>query len=164
MQKSRKQLSMFAPQSFAKEIEEVRKIVDPIQSTLIPAHITLCREDEFLDNLELRERLKSLSFKPLILSFGNVESFSTHGLLLNCIGGQEDFYFLRENILNSKNIKFQKPHITLAHPRNPKAKGNLLENILNLPKVIKITFPTIYLIEQEESKPWKVLESYNLME
>jgi 2'-5' RNA ligase len=164
MQKTRKQLSMYAPQSFTKEIEEVRKIVDPIQSSLIPTHITLCREDEFLDNLELRERLKNLPFKPLTLSFGKVEGFSTHGLLLNCIEGQEDFYFLRECILNSKNIKLQKPHITLAHPRNPKAKGNLLENTSNLPKIIKITFPTIYLIEQEESKPWKVLEGYNLME
>ena len=162
MRKIRKQLSMYIPNNAAKDIEEVRKVVDPIQSSLIPAHITLCREDELCDLSKLKDKLSNIRFKPLTLSFGNLEVFSGYGLRLNCIEGEEEFCFLRESLLGSKNIRNQKPHITLAHPRNPKSTGNSLGNTSKLPKIIKITFPTIYLIEQEESEPWQLLERYEL--
>jgi 2'-5' RNA ligase len=159
----RKQLSMYVPSDVAKAIEGVRKVVDPIQSSLIPAHITLCREDELYDLSKLKDRLSNIAVKPLTLSFGKPEVFSGHGLLLNCVEGEEEFRFLREYLLISKNIRNQKPHITLAHPRNPKSIGNLLSNTLKLAEIIKITFPTIYLIEQEGDGPWQVLERYELL-
>ena len=158
----RRQLSMYVPSDIAKEIEDVRKVVDPIQSSLIPAHITLCREDEFSNLSQLKDRLINIPFKPLTLSFGKVEVFSGHGLLLNCIEGEEEFRSLRQYLLGSKNIRNQKPHITLAHPRNPKSTGNSLANTSTLPSVIKITFSTIYLIEQDGSQPWRVLQIYEL--
>jgi hypothetical protein len=96
------------------------------------------------------------------LSFGKLEAFAGHGLLLNCIEGEHEFHLLREYLLDSKNIRIQKPHITLAHPRNPKAVGNSLSSTSQLPEIIEIIFPTIYLIEQEMGKPWKVLERYEL--
>jgi 2'-5' RNA ligase len=162
MHEIRKQLSLYIPADAAKEIEAVRKIVDPIQSNLIPAHITLCREDELGDISTIKVRLAHIPFKPITLRFGTPEIFSGHGLLLNCIDGEGDFRLLREYLLASENIKNQRPHITLAHPRNPKSNGDLLGNTSRLPEMIEITFPTIYLIEQERNEPWRVLERYEL--
>jgi 2'-5' RNA ligase len=153
---------MYAPENAAKAIEEVRKTVDPIQSALIPAHITLCREDELDDLSKLHDRLSSIPFKPLTLRFGRPEIFSGHGLLLNCIEGADDFRLLREYLLDSKNIRNQAPHITLAHPRNPKSVGNLVSAAAVLPAVITINFPAIYLIGQEASEPWRILARYHL--
>ncbi len=162
MHKNRKQLSMYVPRDIAKEIEDVRKIADPIQHNLIPAHITVCREDELGDLLQLQDRLRNIPFTPLTLRFGKPEPFSSHGLLLPCIAGEDEFRFLREYLLGSKNIRHQQPHITLAHPRNPQAIGNTLDNTMGLPEMITITFPTIYLIEQMGSAPWQILERYEL--
>jgi 2'-5' RNA ligase len=160
----RKQLSMYVPENAAKAIEEVRKTVDPIQSALIPAHITLCREDELDDLSKLHDRLSSIPFKPLTLRFGKPEIFSGRGLLLNCVEGADDFRLLREYLLDSKNIKNQMPHITLAHPRNPKSAGNLLSAAAALPDVITINFPAIYLIEQKAIAPWRILARYHLQD
>ena len=162
MLKIRKQLSMYVPGDAAKDLEAVRKVVDPIQHGLIPAHITLCREDELGDLSKLKERLGNFPFKPLTLSFGRPEIFSSHGLLLNCIDGEDEFRRLREYLLDSKNIRNQKPHMTLAHPRNPQSTGNSLGNASSLPAIIKVTFPTISLIEQEGNEPWRLLERYEL--
>ncbi|KAF0250291.1 MAG: hypothetical protein FD167_313 [bacterium] len=163
MSEVRRQLSMYVPEGAGKEIEEVRKVVDPIQRSLIPAHITLCREDEIREVWKLKDRLSNIAIKPIRLSFGKAEIFSGHGLQVKCIEGEEEFGNLREYILGSKNIRNQKAHITLAHPRNPKAIGNRLGNTSRLPEIIKITFPTIYLIEQERSERWQVLERYELL-
>lgn len=162
MRKIRKQLSLYVPPDLAKEIEDVRKIVDPIQSSLIPAHITLCREDELGDPLQLQDRLSNIPFTPLTLRFGKPEAFSSHGLLLRCIAGEDEFRVLREYLLGSKNIRNQQPHITLAHPRNQKATGNSLDNTTGLLEIITLTFPTIYLIEQIGSAPWQIIERYEL--
>jgi len=163
MDKIRRQLSMYVPVDNAQEIEKVRKIVDPTQSNLIPAHITLCREDELCEFSQIKGKLNKIEFEPLTLSFGKVEVFSGHGLLLNCVEGEYKFRLMREYLLGSKNIRNQTPHITLAHPRNPKSIGNSLGNVATLPEIIKITFPIIYLIEQELGKPWCVLEQFELV-
>jgi 2'-5' RNA ligase len=160
MHETRKQLSLYVPANEAKEIEAVRKIVDRIQSNLIPAHITLCREDELDELSTIKARLAHIPLKPITLRFGKPEIFSGHGLLLNCIDGEDEFRLLREYLLAAKNIKNQRPHITLAHPRNPKLNENLLGNTSWLPEMIEITFPTIYLIEQARNEPWRVLEEY----
>jgi hypothetical protein len=120
MHEIRKQLTLYVPADAAKEIEAVWKIVDPIQSNLIPAHITLCREDELHELSTIKARLAHIPLKPITLRFGKQEIFSGHGLLLNCIDGEGEFRLLWEYLLASKSIKNQRPHITLAHPRNPK--------------------------------------------
>lgn len=105
MREIRKQLSMYVPSGAAKVLEDVRKVVDPIQRSLIPAHITLCREDELGDLLKLKDRLGNIPFKPLTLSFSRLEVFSGHGLLLNCVDGEDEFRLLREYLLDSKDIR-----------------------------------------------------------
>ncbi|HKO96591.1 MAG TPA: 2'-5' RNA ligase family protein [Pyrinomonadaceae bacterium] len=159
---SRKQLSMYIPPDAATDLEAVRRAVDPVQSGLIPAHVTLCREDELGELESIKTRLRTPPFKPLRLRFGRPVAFSGHGLLLECVGGWEQFRALREYLLASSRIRDEKPHITLAHPRNPKARGNSLSNTSALPEVIEVTFPIICLIEQEGNKPWRLLETYQL--
>ena len=46
---TRTQLSLFVPPAQSAQIETLRRLLDPIQAKLIPAHITLCREDELAD-------------------------------------------------------------------------------------------------------------------
>ena len=162
MPEYRKQLSMYVPQDAAQEIEAVRRVIDPIQSRLIPAHVTLCREDEIGDLASIRARLRSVPFMPLILRFGKPVAFSGHGILLECVGGEDRFRALRQYLLASRRVRDQKPHLTLAHPRNPRARGDSLIKASTLPDVIEVTFPSICLIQQERSKPWQVLEKYEL--
>jgi hypothetical protein len=158
----RRQLSMYVPQAAAREIEVVRRIVDPIQSRLIPAHVTLCREDELGDLASVRARLRSVPFKPLTLWFGKPVAFAGHGLLLECVEGEDQFRAVRQYLLASSRVRDQTPHITLAHPRNPRSGGNSLSNTWTLPAVIEVTFPSIHLIEQEGGGPWQLLEKYEL--
>ncbi len=153
---------MYVPHDTAREIEAVRRIVDPIQSRLIPAHVTLCREDELGDLESVRARLRSAPFKPLTLRFGKPSAFAGHGLLLECVEGEEQFRALRQYLLAPSRVREQKPHITLAHPRNPKAGGNSLSHTSKLPEVVEVTFPNIYLIEQDGDAPWQLLEKYEL--
>jgi len=156
---------MYVPSSSAAELEAIRRIVDPVQSSLIPAHVTLCREDKIsqISRTDLRGRLSNAKLKPITLQFGRPEVFSSHGILLNCIGGEDEFQALREHILGRIDIRTPKPHITLAHPRNPKAPGNSLAVASRLPASTSITFDTICLIEQEGTEPWQVLESFHLL-
>jgi 2'-5' RNA ligase len=153
---------MYVPRDAAREIEAVRRIVDPIQSRLIPAHVTLCREDELGDLASVLARLRAAPFGPLNLRFGKPVAFAGHGLLLECVEGEGRFRALRQYLLASGRVREQKPHLTLAHPRNPRSEGNSLSNTSELPEVIEVTFPSVYLIEQEGSRPWRLLEKYEL--
>lgn len=164
MQVTRRQLSMFVPRRFAAEIEAVRQIVDPVQSRLIPAHVTLCREDELgkISEAELGARLSSPHLKPITLRFGEPEAFHGHGILLSCIEGLDDFRALRQSLLGASDIRAQLPHLTLAHPRNPQAPGNSLDSAAGLRSLPPIPFSTICLIEQTRSEPWQVLRSVDL--
>jgi 2'-5' RNA ligase len=158
----RKQLSMYVPADAAKDIEDVRRVLDPVQHSLIPAHITLCREDELVDLSMIQRRLDNIALPPLTLRLGTPEIFSGHGVLLRCVKGENEFRALREFLLGSKDIREQPPHITLAHPRNPKASGNTPQNASRLPANITITFATIFLIEQEGNAPWQILSGHRL--
>ncbi|MES2038990.1 MAG: 2'-5' RNA ligase family protein [Pseudomonadota bacterium] len=158
----RQQLSMFVPPQSATDLERVRHIVDPIQSNLIPAHITLCREDELTDFSTIRDRLKNLQMPAITLNFGPAQVFYEHGLILHCISGEEVFLQLREYVLGTNEIRKQYPHLTLAHPRNPKDTGNSLALAASLSHPLKISFTDIHLIEQEGSAPWRVLQSFPL--
>ena len=161
----RRQLTLFVPSNSSAELERVRRIVDPVQSGLIPAHVTLCREEEIgeLSISGIAGRLSNERLKPITLHFGQPEVFSGHGILLSCVRGQDEFQALREHVLGSTDIKTPRPHITLAHPRNPKATGNSLAHASGLPTVTSITFDTVSLIEQKDREPWQVLQSFHLL-
>jgi 2'-5' RNA ligase len=160
----RRQLSLYVPAPVAASLEAARRLFDPVQHRLIPAHVTVCREDEIADLPEsvVQSRLGQAQIGPITLQFGPPEQFSGHGILLNCLGGEGDFHRLRVCLLGTAGIRRQPPHITLAHPRNPKAPGNQLDNIATWPEGFSITFSTLYLIEQIRHKPWAVLQTFVL--
>ncbi len=136
--------------------------MDPVQCALIAAHVTLCREDEIarLDLPTLRHRLSQAS--PLTLVFAAPRRVDGHGLLLPCVAGAPAFQQLRAQALESNTIRTSDAHITLAHPRNPRAPGNVDERIRALPVPLTVTFPLVALIEQHDARPWVLLESIAL--
>lgn len=162
MRKTRQQLSMFVPDPLASEIEAVRRMVDPVQYALIPAHVTLCREDELSDLAAVQTRLEQMQFAPIVLTFGLPERFDGHGLLLPCIQGEPAFHRLRACLLGTREIRNQAPHITLAHPRNPQAVANVPGMTLPLVAGMQIAFNSINLIEQIDHEPWTVLARWTL--
>lgn len=155
---------MFLPEPEASVLDSVRRVLDPVQSDLIPPHVTLCREDELtsVKAEELKTRLASAHLTSLTLRFGRPELFHEHGVLMPCIGGEQDFRSLREQVLGSCTIRHQVPHITLAHPRNPRSAGNCLANANVLPEVIAVIFTGVKLIEQAGTMPWRVLQTFEL--
>lgn len=161
---TRKQLSMYVPGKDGLELEGLRQILDPVQFRLIPAHITLCRENELeqFPEKELQDRLANSSLRTITLQFGRAEAFGGHGILLPCTGGEEEFHLLRRQILGPDATRNQKPHITLSHPRNPRAPGNTLAAALGLPVPLSISFPTISLIQQTGQEPWTILQTIHL--
>ncbi len=161
---SRIQLTLFATGPAAERIEEIRKLLDPVQFNLIAAHVTLCREYELegLSTALLRQRLSALQIKPLTLTFGAPESFGTHGILLPCTSGEESFRALRRSVLGPATARHLEPHITLAHPRNPKSAGNSLAAASSLGNVGAIRFESIFLIQQDGTSPWRVVERFEL--
>jgi hypothetical protein len=144
---TRRQLSLFASGTDGDRIERVRRVVDPVQAALIPAHVTLCREDEIQNaNVELlAQRIGSAA--AICLSFDKVERFSGHGIWLRSAQGQPSFDALRRHVLGLAEIRDAVAHLTLAHPRNPRASGNSIENV-NLVLPISLVFDRVTLVEQ----------------
>ena len=162
---TRRQLSMYVPAKVGHDIEALRRILDPVQHRLIPARVTLAREADLdgLPEAELRSGLSDPALSAVTLAFGQAERFSSHGLLLPCQGGEEGFQAMRQRLLGSGATRVERSHLTLAHPRNPKAPGNSLAAARSLPDAFTITFPTIVLIEQRAGGPWVVLPEINLL-
>lgn len=161
---TRVQLTLFVPGAAAEVVESVRKSLDPIQFKLIPAHVTLCREDELeaLNSAALQLRLAAPEAKPITLDFGPPERFDTHGILLPCISGDDEFQALRRLVLGSKCARRQSPHITLAHPRNPRSPNNSLTAAASLAGGLRVRFRTVCRIRQDGNSPWQVLDRFPL--
>ncbi|MBK9709413.1 MAG: hypothetical protein IPO77_21220 [Acidobacteria bacterium] len=158
------QLSLFVPAHQRDLVESVRRLLDPVQASLIPAHVTLCREDELvnLTSIELAARLGATEATPLKLVFGAPEVFQGHGVLLPCVGGAAEFQRLRRWVLGNISARSHPPHITLAHPRNPKADGNTPGNLDSLSSELEITFFEVSRIQQKAGLAWQVLEQFAL--
>lgn len=161
----RSQLSLFVPPSSAADFEAVRRTVDPVQSGRIPAHVTLCREDEIagLPLAELEQRLRQGTPSRVTLRFGRPEQFGGHGILLPAIGDTAAFQSLRALVLGTRPPRPHAPHLTLAHPRNPRAPGNSLDAAAHLGDGRAITFEAIHLIEQVDNAPWVVRATLALL-
>ena len=164
----RRQLTLFVPNDAAHTLEAVRERLDPVQHRLIPAHVTLCREDELErgSGHAWRDRLAAagttLAAAPVTLTFGSATAFSGHGVLLPCIGGEPAFHALRVLLLGDPAPRRHEPHLTLAHPRNPRAPQNVPTTYADVPSPLQVTFRTVCLIEQSGDEPWQVLETYTL--
>ncbi len=158
----RHQLSLFAPEPQRSAIDAVRAVLDPVQHVLIPAHVTLCREDEIaaIDEVALAERLAVAA--PITLRFAAPERFDGHGILMPCADGESDFHSLRQQVLGRRDVRRASPHLTLAHPRNPAASGNDLANAMPLRDGITLRFDRACLIRQVDGGAWQVLAPFAL--
>jgi hypothetical protein len=153
---------MYASGDLVARLESVRRELDPVQFGLIPAHVTLCREDELaaLPDDELGRRIAGAP--SLALEFGLPEAFSGHGILLPCVRGEATFHALRRRVLGGEPARHPQPHLTLAHPRNPRAPGNSLAVALALPDVISLTFLSVHRIVQHGGGPWAIERTFLL--
>jgi hypothetical protein len=96
------------------------------------------------------------------LRFGRPERFGGHGILLPAIGDIAGFQSLRAVVLGTRSPRPHAPHLTLAHPRNPRASGNSLETVAHLGDGRAVTFDAIQLIEQVDDAPWIVRATFPL--
>jgi hypothetical protein len=146
------------------DIEYVRKLVDPTQFQLIPAHVTLCRSGELENWKAIESRLQAIPYRGINLKFGKPNRFNGHGIIMECTDGLHMFSELREYLLGSSDIANQLPHLTLAHPRNSKSKGNSLENtkLISIPFSVRLN--QIKLIEQKGASKWKILRAFAMEE
>lgn len=157
----RRQLSLFVPSPWRETLDALRADLDPFQAALIAAHVTLCREDEFAEQDEdaILARLQTWESGPLRLEFAAPRRFLGHGVLLPCCGGLDRFHGLRCWLLQDVNARRHEPHLTLAHPRNPRAPRNTDAALAACPRYFGITFPSVTLIEQNWDAPWQVLRT-----
>lgn len=158
----RLQLTLFAPADVSALLEPIRLRLDPVQHALIGAHVTLCREDELAETpLAV---LYALAQRPaaITLSFGAPVGFDGHGVLLPCIDGATEFQHLRAAALGTTAIRQHAAHITLAHPRNRRAPGNITPSEIAIATPLRITFTGVSLIEQIDGGPWVVREAISL--
>lgn len=155
----RRQLTLFVPATSSAAIESVRRRLDPIQAALIAAHVTLCREDELVDlDVEVMlQRVRAWDAGPILLGFGAATRFFDHGVLLPCEHGSDAFHRLRQWILDDRGARHHDAHITLAHPRNPRAPTDVDAALAEIPSTLRVAFPSVALIEQVAGAPWTLL-------
>lgn len=164
MSPSRDQLSLFVDGPAADTLNALRARLDPVQAGLIPAHVTVCREDELQDlpalgTDALRARLHG--HPPLTLRFGPPQRFGGHGVLLPCVAGQSALDELRRCLLGRESVRPQAAHLTLAHPRNPRAPGNG-DRLEDAAPVHALCLADLRWIRQSDGGPWQTIARFSL--
>ncbi len=160
----RRQLTLFVPPPAGSVLDDLRRRLDPVQSSIIAAHVTLCRDDEIV-NLPSRGLLERVSLwheKSLQMTFGQPQRFDGHGILLGCLAGEDDFQSLRRWVLDSPLARIHWPHITLAHPRNPRAYANGDTALAQAPLSLRLEFAVAALIQKRHDGPWRRVGSSGL--
>lgn len=166
MNRLRHQLTLFLPEAASQLVEQVRAVVDPVQAALIPPHVTLVRDDEL--NQVSSESFTGRLDRPvdlttsLELTFGGPSPSVDHGILMPCTSELTEFQSLRCRLFRELQSKPMKAHITLAHPRNPRAVGNTPQNLQPLANGLTIRFRQLALIQQTDGQPWVTLKTVNL--
>lgn len=150
----RRQASLYLRDQF--QIESVRLRYNPMQATLIPAHVTLCREDEVTDWAAFRTRLESLGPFEITFTFGS--PLREDNFVFLPVGeGLDDYHRFRRTILSDEARKMT-PHVTLIHPRNGLCTDEIFADILaTFPSPFQHTFREVMLIEQVDGGPWRAV-------
>lgn len=156
---TRRQLSLFVPEPQRARVERIRQRLDPVQSALIPAHVTLCREDEMADVRDLIPRLARLPPFRISMGFGAPEQIPEGGVLLRPSSGAETFHALRQAVLGASARPYG-AHLTLLHPRNAVGAAYDLAAITRELADLVITFEVLFLITQQGRNPWQVTGRY----
>ena len=156
---TRRQLSLLLPEAQRVVVEPIRQRLDPIQYSLIPAHITLCRDDELPEPSDLAARLLGLRRVSITVAFGGPEELADGCVLVRPVSGLEQFQDLRQQIVGP-GARQHGAHLTLLHPRNATGAVHDLSAIANQIAGLVITFQSVALIEQRGCDPWQVKGEY----
>ena len=160
----RRQLTLFIDDRYAKKIEEIRKKYNPVQFNLIRSHVTLCREDEIENLSEVKNNLKSLKAKPIVINFKKILRFSNgNGVMILAVNNLQ-YDHLRDLVLKDINVtrQFPQPHITLLHPRNSICTDEIFKEIKKVVFPASICFDKISLIEQVDFSTWMTTATFQL--
>lgn len=155
----RRQLSLFLPSAQRAIIEPIRQRLDPRQHALIPAHVTLCRDDELADWPTVERRLSSLQAFSLTLRFGAPQALPDGCILLRPMQGAAQYQALRRSLLGP-TAPIHGAHLTLLHPRHATGNPPDMAELATVPPDLVTTFSSIALIEQRGSAPWQLLREY----
>jgi len=159
----RRQVTLFIGNQ-AKVIEHIRAEFNPIQFRLIPAHVTLCREDEIEPLENLIENLKSIKWsKPFKIEFDKIERFGNgKGVLMPAKRHNPEFDKLREGVLKGLNYLPGKhhAHVTLMHPRNSTCTDPIFEHLMQFKLPTELYFDKISLIEQRNDSKWSIIAQF----
>lgn len=161
----RTQLTLFVSENVSAAIEAVRRQYNPVQQSLIAAHVTLCREDELSDIEKVWQNLEQLYFPAITIHFGKPERFDEgKGVLLPALGENTSFQELRKTVLKGviEQPRNHQPHITLLHPRNSICTDEIFLEICKRELPDSIQFNKISLIEQVDGGIWKLLQTFDL--
>jgi 2'-5' RNA ligase len=162
----RRQLTLFISGQ-TEIIEALREEFNPIQFRLIPAHVTLCREDELEALDTIIKNIKAINLdKPVKITFGDAERFADgKGVLIPAKGENKDFIELRKAVLKGlKEIPGkQQPHITLMHPGNSTCTDTIFNHIKKYKLPTELSFDTISLIEQINGGIWNVIQEFKII-
>ena len=163
VQEIRKQLTLFIGTE-AKVIEQIRAEFNPVQFQLIPAHVTLCRENEIEPLEKLISNLRSIKWsRALKIEFDQIERFANgKGVLMPAKSHNPEFDKLRELVLKGLNSlpgKHQ-AHITLMHPRNSTCTDGIFEQLKQFKLPTELYFDKISLIEQTGVNKWSVIAQF----
>lgn len=157
----RRQLTLFLPPDPQAMVDQIRKRLDPRQHALIPAHVTLCRDDELAPWPSLCRRLANFREFALTMKFGEPQVLPDGCVLLRPTHGAEQYQHLRQSILGpSANV--HGAHLTLLHPRHATDVVYDLAEIKLALAGLTVTFRKIALIEQCGSGPWLVRQEYGV--
>jgi hypothetical protein len=165
MNEIRRRLTLFL-NGKADSIESVRAKFNPVQFDLIPAHITLCREDE-IEQTELEIRNINTIFRktPIFIKFDAPRRFAeSKDVFIPAQSENAEFHELRENILGLREFpRIHLPHITLMHPRNSTCTDQIFDQIKAYDFPTELGFDKISLIEQINGGKWQILEEFSIV-
>ena len=162
---SRIQLTLFINEAASAAIEQVRRVYNPVQYSIIKSHVTLCREDELSERAKVINALEGLNQKPITMRIGCPERYAKgKGLLLPVEDDAHEFLGLRKKVLQNVtgNTRMHHAHITLIHPRNGACTDEIFEMVSQLRFPDLLTFGKISLIEQVGAGEWRILRSFLL--
>ncbi len=138
------------------EIEKLRHQFNPAQAALIPAHVTLCREDEVEDWSLLQVRIQTVCPINVTIEFGPpVRELNL--VYLSVVGGAIQFENLRLELLGTPTHvpRIQLPHLTIIHPRNGVCTDGVFRELMDCCVPFSANFREISLIEQWDGGPWR---------
>jgi len=140
-------------------VDVVRAKHDSKQHSIIPAHATLCRDEEVDQWDIISPRINAIEQIEVDFTLGDPELDDGGVIFLPILDGKQAFDDLRTELLGPI-YKQGFPHITIVHPRNVVATPDMLAEIRASALPDRVVLTEVVLIEQIDGGVWNTLESF----